>query len=70
MYGRDVKYFDCAKFDAMDSKSLIKWSLLTFLTEINIFQPFDLKFGMRVLTCLKHLLAGVWGQNSFVNGRY
>jgi len=24
MYGRDVKYFDCAKFDAMDIKFLIK----------------------------------------------
>ena len=24
MYGRDVKYCDCAKFDAMDIKSLIK----------------------------------------------
>jgi len=54
-----------------------KWSLLTVLTEIHIFQPFDLKCCMCVLTCLWNIMAGVWhwysfvdGWNSCVNGSY
>jgi len=44
-----------------------KWSLLTVLTEIHIFQPFDLKCCMCVLICLWNVMAGVWHRYSFVN---
>jgi len=30
------------------------------LTEIHIFQLFDLKFGMCVLTCIRNLMVGFW----------
>jgi len=36
------------------------------LTEIHIYSPFDLKFGMCVLTCTRNLMAGVWHQNFYL----
>jgi len=54
----------------LDSEFLRKRALLTVLTEIYIFQPFHLKFGVCVLTCLKKLMTDVWDRDSFMNGRY
>ena len=38
--------------------------LLTVLTDILFFLPFDLKFCMCILTCLRNLITGAWGRNS------
>ena len=35
-------------------------SLLTILTEIQIFPLFDLTVCMGVLNCLRHLIVGIW----------
>ena len=35
-------------------------SLLTVLTEIQIFPLFDLTVCMGVLNCLRHLIVGIW----------